>query len=69
MVREDDMLDVARGIARHVAGYAIIAIGQARRLRSAAIGGRVATQALAAKVRGLRIGGRNGMRIKASTAP
>jgi hypothetical protein len=69
MVREDDMVYVARRIARHVASRAIIGVRQARRLPCAAIGYLMASQAFGAKVRGLLICPGHGMGIVAGTAP
>src|SRR5579863_10507933 len=69
MVREDDMGDVAGWVARHVACRAIIAIGNARRLRGTASGGLVARQTFAAKVGSLLICGGHGMGIVAGAAP
>src|ERR1700722_16687881 len=69
MVGENDMLDVGRRIARHMARHAIVTIGQACGLRSAAIGSLMAAEAFTTKIRGFVIGGWNGMGIVASTAP
>src|SRR5689334_22013024 len=69
MVRENDMIDIADRIVRHVARHAVIAIGLPRCCLRPAIGRLVAREALAAEVCSLpgRCGER--MRIVAGSAP
>jgi len=69
MIGEDDVIHVTGRVARHVARGAIVAISLPLGSRTTAIGGLMATQAFATKVRGLLVVVRNGMGIVARAAP